>query len=132
MALFKKKETQNINVKRVLSDTYPEEAFKFVDGFVAKNIHELTSHLAFSEDHVFEHHVNKDEKKNDFANWIGDVLADYEVVKKLNNVFDKKKYTHILEKRIKELELLNVNQYLDKNPELKKAVNNEKPSKNKP
>lgn len=51
--------------------------FKFNDGTTATNLSELLDSLKRIDDAVFRHHVN--EQKNDFSNWIRDVLKENEL-----------------------------------------------------
>ena len=100
------------HVKRVLarkkskepvtySDVSPDKEFYLTDGRRLKNINELAMALKDMSADIFHHHVNKD--KNDFANWINDVIGSKNLAKKLSNVKNKKKYTQIINNQIKNI-----------------------------
>ena len=65
--------------RKYLSDSPSEQCFWVNNGPVVKNLEELTSVLPQLSEDAFGHHVNKE--KNDFSNWIKDIIGD----KKLAN-----------------------------------------------
>ena len=65
--------------RKYLCDVVPEQCFWVNNGPIVKNLDELANVLPVLNDEIFEHHVNKE--KNDFSNWINDVIGD----KKLAN-----------------------------------------------
>jgi len=91
------------DVKRILSDV-PEShmAFWFTNGTVARNIYELVNAVDSCDKSIFEYHANSE--KNDFYNWILDVLGDEILAKRIKNELDQHKFVKRLRKRIKELE----------------------------
>lgn len=50
-----------------------EKAFHTVDGYILKNLHELYYYIHNCNDGSFNYHLNS--QKNDFANWVSDVLT---------------------------------------------------------
>lgn len=60
--------------RRYLSDAAPEQCFWVNNGPILKNIEELANVLPEMSDDTFQHHVNNE--KNDFSNWIRDVIGD--------------------------------------------------------
>ena len=60
--------------KRYLSDAAPEQCFWVNSGPIIKNLDELASVLPELNDEIFNHHMNNE--KNDFSNWIKDVIGD--------------------------------------------------------
>ena len=52
----------------------PQKYFFLHEGGELKSLEELYIELQTMEPRVFEHHVN--EERNDFANWIRDVMDD--------------------------------------------------------
>ena len=98
------KEKLRILRERVLSDCPQGLEFWTCHGTIIKNIYELHDTIQGLNEYAFRYHVNKDNHKNDFAEWIIDVLGDSELAHKLAGVLDKKKYLSIIEKRIKEFE----------------------------
>ncbi len=91
------------DLKRILSDVpQPQMAFWFTNGTIARNIYELVNVIESCDKSVFEYHVNHE--KNDFYNWILDVLGDDVLAKKIKKELDSKKLAKKIRKRIKELE----------------------------
>jgi hypothetical protein len=70
------------------SKEVPEEKmFHTVDDYGLKNIQELYYYLINCDDNSFRFHLN--EQKNDFANWVGDVLLFPELAAKMRTVYGK-------------------------------------------
>jgi hypothetical protein len=63
--------------KRALVCAEGEQCFWTTDGNIIGNLVELRDRLNEMADEVFAHHVTKE--RNDFANWINDVLNDAEL-----------------------------------------------------
>jgi len=59
----------------------PEHYFWLNDGRVIKDIDELAKALEKMHDDIFNHHVT--DNRNDFANWIRDVIKDKGLAKKI-------------------------------------------------
>jgi hypothetical protein len=90
--------------ERALSDCPTGTEFWTCHGSIVKNIYELKNTIQGLNKFAFKYHVNDDNQKNDFAEWVADVLDDAWLAHKLENVMDKEKYIKVIEKRIKELE----------------------------
>ncbi|MBN2053259.1 hypothetical protein JW756_07175 [Candidatus Woesearchaeota archaeon] len=91
--------------KRVLADVpQPHMAFWFTNGVIARNIYELVNAIEGCDKSVFEYHANSE--KNDFYNWILDVLGDEVMAKKIKSEYDQKKFSKKIRARIKQLEKL--------------------------
>ena len=60
--------------QKLLRDVSEEHVFYCVDGRVARNLEDLQNALANMSDDTFSCHANPD--KNDFANWVADVIGD--------------------------------------------------------
>ncbi len=88
--------------KKLLGDTAPELRFWLSDGRVIKNLDELIEALRTMKESVFEFHANK--QKNDFSNWIRDVLGDKGLAEKIRKVGKKEVMKEMLEKRKQETE----------------------------
>ncbi len=65
----------------------PKFEFVLVDGRKLKDVRELAFALADMADDVFWHHAS--DAKNDFSNWINDVLKDKELADALKLVKGK-------------------------------------------
>lgn len=60
--------------RKYLSDVVPEQCFWVNNGPILRNLEELAKTLPELSDDVFYHHVSNE--KNDFSNWIRDVIGD--------------------------------------------------------
>lgn len=77
---------------RKFSQDIPSEyAFVLNDGRKLKNLNELVLALQDMSENIFSHHVN--ENKNDFANWIRDVIKEQELA---NAVIEKRTKKELL------------------------------------
>jgi hypothetical protein len=74
--------------------TNPENYFYVANGSVLKDLNETLSEIKSMSPETFSHHVNQD--KNDFANWIKDVLNDSALAKKISSVKDQSEMASIL------------------------------------
>ena len=91
------------NTKRSLICAQGEQCFWTTDGSVISNLVELEKVFAHMSDDVFTHHVHKE--RNDFANWIADILQDVELAQSLRTA--KKPHTarSIVIRRLKTYEV---------------------------
>jgi hypothetical protein len=78
------------------------QSFWFNNGAVAKNIYELVNIIESCDKSVFEYHVNSE--KNDFYNWVLNILGDEILAKRVKKELDQKKFAKKIRRRIKELE----------------------------
>jgi hypothetical protein len=69
---------------RILADAVGDKRFFCQDGHIFKNLSELAECLTRMREEVFRYHVTSE--KNDFVNWVRDVLGDEILANKLNNV----------------------------------------------
>lgn len=60
--------------KPALVHASEHEAFWMTDGRILRNLIDLREALSSIDTAIFSHHVSKD--KNDFADWVGQVLGD--------------------------------------------------------
>lgn len=88
---------------RILADCPPDKAFWVSNGVTCRNIFELTEIISKLSDYSFKYHVNRDHKKNDFADWIRNVLGDDVLAERLHAVRDKDPYIDVIKERIGEL-----------------------------
>ncbi|MEM5835042.1 MAG: polysaccharide deacetylase family protein [Candidatus Aenigmatarchaeota archaeon] len=85
---------------RILSDY--TDVFWCHDGKVFKNLYELRDGLRNMSNETYSYHAN--EEKNDFSNWVRDVIKDEKLANNLRKAKSKEEALQIVEKRIKELE----------------------------
>ncbi|MFA6072802.1 MAG: DUF5752 family protein [Candidatus Woesearchaeota archaeon] len=93
-----------INTTPTLNDCSADKTFWTHNGVVCRNIHELANNISSMNDYNFKYHVNKDNKKNDFAEWIRHVIGDDVLAERLYAIKEKDLYADIIKERIKELE----------------------------
>ena len=91
------------DAERILADASPEQCFWVNNGPIIKNLSEMANALACMKDEIFSHHVNKE--KNDFGNWVRDVLKDEELANNITNVRSKEKILKKVQSRLKKLEI---------------------------
>ncbi len=91
------------DAERILADASPEQCFWVNNGPIIKNLSEMANALACMKDEIFSHHVNKE--KNDFGNWVRDVLKDEELSNNIIGVRSKEKILKKVQSRLKKLEI---------------------------
>jgi len=79
--------------KKYLGDCSPEQSFWVNNGPIVKNLDELSHALPELSDDLFSHHVNND--KNDFSNWIRDIIGDQKLA---NDIISSRNKESMLKK----------------------------------
>ena len=97
--------TSKKNVKDFLNNVPEDKVFCINDGSVLRNLRDLSTALADIGDDTFNYHVNKE--KNDFRNWILDVIGDKKLARGIAKTKSKEVLLKKLDKRINQLESLN-------------------------
>jgi hypothetical protein len=77
-----------------------EDAFWVHDGTIVFSVEQLITALKYMTDFTFKYHVNANNNKNDFADWIRRALLDEALALELENILEKKKYSKILQKHL--------------------------------
>ena len=67
----------------MFTDVQPQYHFWVCDGKVLKNIQELQSALKQMSNETYSYHANNE--KNDFANWVNDILGNADLAQKLRS-----------------------------------------------
>jgi hypothetical protein len=80
----------------------PERAFWVNNGHVLNTLAELSGELKIIGQETFEHHVNKE--KNDFENWIRNVVGDLKLAKDISKIKTSKAALKKVDARIRYLE----------------------------
>lgn len=65
------------------------------------SLRELSSELDEISDETFRYHVNRD--KNDFENWIRDIIQDRELAREISRIKTKETLTRKIQERVEEL-----------------------------
>jgi len=76
----------------------PAKAFWFCNGFISHNLYELVDALKKIDQSSFKHHVN--DRKNDIAKWVEDILTDKKLSKRLYRVKTLKTTISKVEQRL--------------------------------
>lgn len=87
---------------RILADIAGDKRFFCQDGCVSKNLTELVDCLTNMTEEVFRRHVTPE--KNDFSNWVRDVLGDDRLAGKLNTARTPWEASRIVAERIASLQ----------------------------
>ncbi len=101
MIISKKKLIPKDTARQWLADVCVEKVFYCRDGRVFKNLQELSAGLRSMTADTYNHHVTTD--RNDFSNWIRDVIGDEVLAEELRNVEDKAAATMKIEERLTHL-----------------------------
>jgi hypothetical protein len=84
---------------RVFLENVPDRyAFLLKDGRKLMNVEQLSKALKDMEHHVFYHHVTNE--RNDFHNWIRDIVLDLELAEKVLNAKNPDEARKIIDERI--------------------------------
>lgn len=92
------KTTTTINL---VCDVPSENYFFVCDGHALKNVLELRDKIKNIDEHTFRHHVN--ESKNDFSNWINDVIKDKKLADDIKKATSPQEILVIIEKRLSKI-----------------------------
>jgi len=76
----------------------PENYFFLKDGSAIKSLFELSKELDRMPEDVFRHHAN--DERNDFSNWVRDVIGDRWLADKMMHVKDKKNMKQLIVEKI--------------------------------
>ena len=93
----KAKETKE-QLPNLLANVPAEHAFLCHDGKVFTDMKELTEGLAAMSDETFSYHANPE--KNDFANWVRDIIKDEKLARDLMNSSDREQAAKRVAERV--------------------------------
>lgn len=96
----KEQEIQKGTALKILGDVNSAHCFYLCNGAILRNLDELFNALQNIDDEVYKYHANNE--KNDFCNWIKDVVSDAELASNLK-MKDKAEAINILKARIEYL-----------------------------
>jgi len=88
--------------KRRLGDVPDEKRFWCYDGKIIKNLRELGKALIDISDETFHHHLG--EGRNDFSNWIRDVVGDNKLAGDIGKAKSRMQASQAVARRISFLE----------------------------
>jgi len=81
-----------------LADVPAEKIFRCHDGRNLRNLEELSVALSDMTEQSFSHHVT--EQRNDFSNWVRDVIDDSTLAKSLTKATDRAQANQIVGDRV--------------------------------
>ena len=87
-----------------LGNVPAEHAFVLLNGPKINNLYELAEALENIKETSFRHHVTG--QKNDFSNWIRDVVGDSELAAKLFTTNNRTRMAALVRSRIEQFEAL--------------------------
>ena len=76
----------------------PYERFYFKDGKIASSLRDLYYVLNDISDDTFYHHVSVE--RNDFSNWVKDVLKEYSIAKEISNIYSRRDLIDFLKNKL--------------------------------
>ncbi len=89
---------QKQEAKGFLHKVPDDHMFYCKDGWVLKDMKDLARALASMDDETFIYHSNTG--KNDFSNWLTNVIGDKKLAKDLKNILDRNQAAGIVANRI--------------------------------
>jgi len=98
------------DAERMLSNVNPKQAFKLHMGSEITDLKSLFEALNIMDDTSFKHHVTG--SKNDFANWVRDVLDDKDLASALHSTKDRMHMIQLVKKRVQFLDSIKTEQGL--------------------
>ncbi|MFH1381947.1 MAG: hypothetical protein ABIH70_03540 [Chloroflexota bacterium] len=78
---MKRKIKERQAARKFLADVPPEHVFRCKDGKVLRNVKELGDALSVMSKETYGYHWNAG--KNDFSNWVRDIIGDVKLAKEL-------------------------------------------------
>jgi len=106
----------------------PSKYFILHNGTIIKNLFELSKALDHMPQDIFTHHVNPN--KNDFANWIRDVIKDKKLAEKVESTIKNKEIQKFISKKIEDDVLKEINKKKTKIKKTKVTKEIKKENKN--
>ncbi len=84
--------------QRLLADVPQEKVFWSHDGQMFRNLKELAKGLSAMSDETYTYHT--DSSKNDFANWVREVIGDKQTANDLTKALNRRDAAKLVETRI--------------------------------
>lgn len=95
----------SLEASRILEEAEaPEEVFITSNGRVLRNLWELEEFLRNADEETFSNHVS--DEKNDFAEWVWEIIQDFELAKILAECEKRQEMAKHVKKRLVKLERL--------------------------
>ena len=94
-------DTFKLKARGFVANVPEEYVFRSCTGRILRNMKELSDELECMSDADFCYHVNAE--KNDFTNWVRDIIRDQELARKLQRSFDRLQSARLVASRIRQL-----------------------------
>jgi hypothetical protein len=102
LAMYKIKVTKQ-EAEKLLADVPEDRVFWCNDGRIFRNMRDLSAGLASMSGETFAYHVN--DEKNDFSNWLNDVVEDEKLAKDLENPITRQEAAKRINERVRFLNM---------------------------
>ena len=90
------------DIMGMLANVPEDKVFWSNDGRIFKNMRELSDGLANMTEETYVYHVNAE--KNDFANWVRDVIRDSDLAKNISKATNRTQAAKVVADRVSLLE----------------------------
>ena len=100
--MYKIKVTKQ-DAEKLLADVPEDRVFWCNDGRIFRNMRDLSAGLASMSGETFAYHVN--DEKNDFSNWLNDVVEDEKLAKDLENPITRQEAAKRINERVRFLNM---------------------------
>ncbi|RJQ40707.1 MAG: hypothetical protein C4555_01175 [Dehalococcoidia bacterium] len=94
-------ESAKQQARRLLADVPEEFVFRCGNGCILHNMRELADELKSMPEETYAFHVNAE--KNDFVNWVRDIIKDDTLVKALQKASSRSQAASAVENRVASL-----------------------------
>ena len=86
------------DIERILGEVPPDKCFICKDGCLHRTLGDLHNCLSHMDESTYSHHVTP--IKNDFTNWVRDVLGDTELADQMTAAGNSKEAARIVKHRL--------------------------------
>lgn len=91
------------DAEKLLADVPEDRSFWCNDGRIFRNMRDLSDGLVSMSDETFAYHLN--DEKNDFSNWLRDVIEDEKLAKDMENPITRQEAVKRVDDRVKFLNM---------------------------
>ncbi|MEK6967498.1 MAG: DUF5752 family protein [Nanoarchaeota archaeon] len=96
-----RRKISTVEANRILARTPEQVSFWLCTNKKLYSLRELSATLSAISDEVFRYHVNRD--KNDFENWIRDIIQDRELAREISRIKTKETLNRKITDRVEQL-----------------------------
>lgn len=84
--------TAKISIRNI--EVYDDQRFFMINGDVISRLSDLPDTISHLDDNTFSYHVNSE--RNDFSNWISDVILDAKLAEKVRKAKTKSEMAKVI------------------------------------